>query len=190
MNDYINDVTFENSISTLVWSPIKNLNAWELVFHTLARSSSLRTQTVGFKLKPKTRTFPIEISANLECPRNVECRESILWMARWQSNELVLVRPPPWNVSTTIWSPPPFGVHHFYMSTKKIFSTSTVLFSRWYLSFHSTILDCKLLIRKRVAWGESVCLECFEANIWCPRVLVSIFGLWCLGVWYIGFQFS
>ena len=26
-------------------------------------------------------------------------------------------------------------------------------------------------------WGESACLECFEANIWCPRVLVSIFDV-------------
>ena len=154
-----------------VWSPIKNLNAWELVFHTLARSSSLRTQTVGFKLKPKTRTFPIEISANLECPRNVECRESILWMARWQSNELVLVRPPPWNASTTIWCPPLLRVHQENILHQHCFVEQLV----YIFPFHHPGLE--LLIRKRVAWGEGACLECFEANIWCPRVLVSIFDV-------------
>ena len=166
MNDYINDVTFENNISTLVWSPIKNLNAWELVFHTLARSSSLRTQTVGFKLKPKTRTFPIEISANLECPRNLECRESILWMARWQSNELVLVRPPSWNASTTIWCPPLLRVHQENILDQHCFVEQLVFI----FPFHHPGLE--LLIRKQAAG--------VRALVW--NVLRPIFGVlvfWC-----------
>ena len=60
-------------------------------------------------LRVKPGAFLIDIWQAWECKRKSPSIESILWMAKWQSNELVLVRPSLWNVFvstvSTIWCP-------------------------------------------------------------------------------------
>ena len=72
-----------------------------------------KTNATQFKiqtLESQTRGIPNRYLASMGMQeRKSPSIESILWMAKWQSNELVLVRPSLWNVFvstvSTIWCP-------------------------------------------------------------------------------------